>query len=117
MARILVVDNYDSFVWNIVSYLAQIGAEVGRLEQGGRAATEEDRLDLHVAVPQHLPGEADLADRCLGVRRPAGADLVAQHVLPAVMSFKLSVPVGVVTGAVGGPYLIWLMAAGRTRTS
>lgn len=28
MARILVVDNYDSFVHNIVSYLAQIGAEV-----------------------------------------------------------------------------------------
>ncbi|MDO5533386.1 MAG: aminodeoxychorismate/anthranilate synthase component II [Propionibacteriaceae bacterium] len=28
MVRILVVDNYDSFVWNIVSYLAQIGAEV-----------------------------------------------------------------------------------------
>ena len=28
MARILVVDNYDSFVWNIVSYLAQIGAQV-----------------------------------------------------------------------------------------
>lgn len=28
MARILVVDNYDSFVWNIVSYLAQIGAGV-----------------------------------------------------------------------------------------
>jgi para-aminobenzoate synthetase component 2 len=28
MARILVVDNYDSFVYNIVQYLAQIGAEV-----------------------------------------------------------------------------------------
>jgi len=28
MARILVIDNYDSFVYNIVSYLAQIGAEV-----------------------------------------------------------------------------------------
>ena len=26
--RILVVDNYDSFVYNIVQYLAQIGAEV-----------------------------------------------------------------------------------------
>lgn len=26
--RILVVDNYDSFVFNIVSYLAQLGAEV-----------------------------------------------------------------------------------------
>ena len=28
MARILVIDNYDSFVYNIVSYLAQIGADV-----------------------------------------------------------------------------------------
>ncbi len=28
MARILVIDNYDSFVYNLVSYLAQIGAEV-----------------------------------------------------------------------------------------
>lgn len=28
MARILVVDNYDSFVYNIVQYLARIGAEV-----------------------------------------------------------------------------------------
>ena len=27
-ARILVVDNYDSFVFNIVSYLVQLGAEV-----------------------------------------------------------------------------------------
>lgn len=28
MARILVVDNYDSFVFNIVQYLAQLGADV-----------------------------------------------------------------------------------------
>ncbi len=28
MTRILVVDNYDSFVYNLVQYLAQIGAEV-----------------------------------------------------------------------------------------
>lgn len=28
MARILVIDNYDSFVYNIVQYLSQIGAEV-----------------------------------------------------------------------------------------
>lgn len=28
MARILVVDNYDSFVYNLVQYLGQIGAEV-----------------------------------------------------------------------------------------
>ena len=28
MTRILVIDNYDSFVYNIVQYLAQLGAEV-----------------------------------------------------------------------------------------
>ncbi len=28
MPRILVIDNYDSFVYNIVSYLAQLGADV-----------------------------------------------------------------------------------------
>jgi len=27
MSRILVVDNYDSFVYNLVQYLGQIGAE------------------------------------------------------------------------------------------
>lgn len=27
MARILVVDNYDSFVYNLVQYLQQLGAE------------------------------------------------------------------------------------------
>ena len=32
------------------------------------------------------------------------ADLVAQHALP------VSLPTGVVTGAVGAPYLIWLLA-------
>ncbi|MEN8705668.1 MAG: iron chelate uptake ABC transporter family permease subunit [Nocardioides marinisabuli] len=47
----------------------------------------------------------------VGVVLVVGADLVAQHLLPG----DLSVPVGVVTGAVGGPYLIWLMASGGTR--
>ncbi|RLP07665.1 aminodeoxychorismate/anthranilate synthase component II [Propionibacterium australiense] len=28
MSRILVIDNYDSFVYNLVQYLAQLGAEV-----------------------------------------------------------------------------------------
>ena len=28
MTRILVIDNYDSFVFNIVQYLAQLGAKV-----------------------------------------------------------------------------------------
>jgi iron complex transport system permease protein len=49
----------------------------------------------------------------VGVVLVVGADVIAQHLLPA----DLSVPVGVVTGALGGPYLIWLMASGRGRTT
>ena len=45
----------------------------------------------------------------VGALLVVGADLVAQHLLPATMA----VPVGVVTGAVGGPYLIWLLATAR----
>jgi iron complex transport system permease protein len=37
-----------------------------------------------------------------------GADLVGQFALPGV-----TLPVGVVTGAVGAPYLLWLLARGR----
>jgi iron complex transport system permease protein len=38
-----------------------------------------------------------------------GADYVAAYVVPDV-----NYPVGVVTGAFGAPFLLWLMATGRT---
>ena len=40
--RILVVDNYDSFVFNIVSYLVQLGADVDVLRN--------DEVDIDVAL-------------------------------------------------------------------
>lgn len=50
----------------------------------------------------------------VGALMVVGADLIAQHLLP----IDMSVPVGVVTGILGGPYLIWLLATGRrTRES
>lgn len=42
MTRILVVDNYDSFVFNIVSYLVQLGAEVDVLRN--------DEIDIEAAL-------------------------------------------------------------------
>ncbi len=67
-------------------------------------------------VARRLLGDGSLAlvqSALVGVVLVVGADVVAQHLLPA----GLAAPVGVVTGAVGGPYLIWLMAAGRSRTA
>ncbi|MCD4524698.1 iron chelate uptake ABC transporter family permease subunit [Nocardioides sp. cx-173] len=71
-------------------------------------------------VARRLLGDGSLAlvqSALVGVVLVVGADVAAQHLLPAVLPIDLSVPVGVVTGAVGGPYLIWLMVAGRTRSS
>ena len=50
-----------------------------------------------------------LPSALVGATVVAGADLVAQHLLPG----GLEVPVGVVTGFVGGPFLIWLIATSR----
>jgi para-aminobenzoate synthetase component 2 len=47
VTKILVVDNYDSFVFNLVQYLAQLGAEV------------EVRRNDQVAVDDAVVGEAD----------------------------------------------------------
>ena len=45
-----------------------------------------------------------LAAGLVGAVIVLGAELVAQHVLPAAL------PTGVVTGAIGAPYLLWLLA-------
>jgi iron complex transport system permease protein len=41
---------------------------------------------------------------CVGASIVLASDLVAQHLLPAAL------PTGVVTGAIGAPYLLWLLA-------
>lgn len=45
MARILVVDNYDSFVFNIVQYLAQLGAECTVVRNDQVEAEEAAKYD------------------------------------------------------------------------
>jgi iron complex transport system permease protein len=41
----------------------------------------------------------------------AAADLIAQHLIPGT----LQPPVGLVTGALGSPFLIWLLVRGERR--
>jgi para-aminobenzoate synthetase component 2 len=70
-ARILVVDNYDSFVFNIVQYLAQLGAEVV-VRRNDEVAPDEGRAYDGVLLS---PGPGTPADAgvCLAmVRELAG---------------------------------------------
>ena len=48
MARILVIDNYDSFVYNLVQYLGQLGAEP--------LAFRHDAIDVAAASALHADG-------------------------------------------------------------
>lgn len=64
-------------------------------------------------VARRLAGDgrpALLQAGLVGMSLMALADLVAQRVVPGVQ-----VPVGIVTGIVGGPYLVWLLATGSRR--
>ena len=73
VARILVIDNYDSFVYNIVSYLAQIGAstQVWRNDDPRFAeAGWEDAFDGVLLSPG--PGTPERAGVCVDVIRQVG---------------------------------------------
>ncbi len=69
MPRILVVDNYDSFVFNLVQYLAQLGAEttVVRNDRVG----PEDALDYDGVLLSPGPGVPEAAGVCVPMVRAA----------------------------------------------
>ena len=55
-ARILVVDNYDSFVYNLVQYLAQLGADVQVRRNDAVEVAELDDLELDGVLISPGPG-------------------------------------------------------------
>ncbi len=81
--RVLVIDNYDSFTFNLVQYLGELGAEV--LVRRNDEVTPEEVLDLHpdrivvspgpctpneagvsVEVIERTAGEVPILGVCLG---------------------------------------------------
>jgi para-aminobenzoate synthetase component 2 len=73
MSRILVVDSYDSFVFNLVQYLAQLGAdvEVRRNDAIGVGDPLLDVVDGVLLSPG--PGRPEDAGCCIDVIREYGA--------------------------------------------
>ena len=73
--RVLVVDNYDSFVYNLVQYLAQLGAEC--VVRRNDAVTDADveaadgiLLSPGPGTPDRAGRSMELVDRCAAERRP-----------------------------------------------
>ena len=81
--KLLMVDNYDSFTFNIVQYFGELGAEVevfrnDEITLEGIAAREPDRLvispgpcspaeaGISVAAIQHFAGQLPILGVCLG---------------------------------------------------
>lgn len=81
--RVLVIDNYDSFTYNLVQYLGELGAEV--IVRRNDEITPEEVLELHpdrivvspgpctpneagisVDLIEHTAGEVPLLGVCLG---------------------------------------------------
>ena len=95
MARILVVDNYDSFVYNIVSYLAQIGAEVDVWRNDDPRFGDADWADGYDGVLLSPgPGTPEEAGVCVDVVRTQAGRLPIFGVCLGLQS------IGVAYGAV-----------------
>jgi anthranilate synthase component II len=94
--RVLVIDNYDSFTYNLVQYLGELGAEV--LVRRNDEVTPEEALELHsdrivvspgpctpkeagvsVELIEKASGEVPILGVCLGhqaIGEAFGADVV-----------------------------------------
>jgi para-aminobenzoate synthetase component II len=76
--RVLVVDNYDSFVYNLVQYLAQLGAECVVRRNDDAELTAPDALDGFDGVlvspgpstPERAGASIEVIKRCADARLP-----------------------------------------------
>jgi para-aminobenzoate synthetase component 2 len=66
-ARILVVDNYDSFVYNLVQYLGQLGAEVEVRRNDAVAPEELDGLGVDGVLISPGPGTPQQAGNSMAL--------------------------------------------------
>jgi para-aminobenzoate synthetase component 2 len=75
MARILVIDNYDSFVYNLVQYLAQLGAEVvvrrnDEIEVGGIAGFDGVLISPGPGIPDNAGVSLDVVRAAAESQQP-----------------------------------------------
>lgn len=97
MARILVIDNYDSFVYNLVQYLFQLGAEVQVWRNDDeRFSDAEWASDFDGVLLSPGPGTPEGAGVCIDVVRSQAGRLPIFGVCLGLQS--ISVAFGGVVG-------------------
>lgn len=74
-ARVLVVDNYDSFVFNLVQYLEQLGASCDVRRNDEVSIGDVTRLRPAGVLLSPGPGAPDRAGVCVPLIRALGGDL------------------------------------------
>ena len=72
---ILVVDNYDSFTWNLVHYLAELGAETRVVRNDDLTATEAWALKPEAILLSPGPCTPNEAGICLSILDTAPLDM------------------------------------------
>jgi para-aminobenzoate synthetase component 2 len=73
MTRILVIDNYDSFTYNLVQYLAQLGADVEVRRNDTLAVSDPVVRDADGILLSPGPGRPEKAGICVDLVESAGA--------------------------------------------
>ena len=77
MTRILVVDNYDSFVFNLVQYLGQLGAQTVVLRNDAVSGKDLDGYDGVLLSPgPGTPEQAGTSVELVGVAEDKGVPLL-----------------------------------------
>ncbi|MEY3733862.1 MAG: hypothetical protein RL347_1221 [Actinomycetota bacterium] len=73
MPRVLVIDNYDSFVFNLVQYLGQLGVDVDVRRNDDVTVAEAREYDGILISPG--PGTPESAGVCIDVVRECAGDV------------------------------------------
>jgi para-aminobenzoate synthetase component II len=87
--RILVIDNYDSFVYNLVQYLAQLGAECmvrrnDAVEAGDIASADGVLISPGPGTPERAGASMAVVGACAEQRRPVLGVCLGHQVIGAV---------------------------------
>jgi para-aminobenzoate synthetase component 2 len=91
IVRILVIDNYDSFVYNLVHYLAQLGAQCvvrrnDAVEPGDVAAADGVLLSPGPGTPERAGASMDIVRECAGQGRPLLGICLGHQAIAAVLA-------------------------------